>query len=201
MTDLVSIIMPNYNCAKYIPETIKSVLAQTYFNWELLFIDDCSTDNSVDIVKGFNDDRIKIYINEKNSGAAISRNLAVREAKGKYIAFLDSADLWTPEKLEKQIAFMKENGYAFTYSKYEEINEQSKKIGKIISGPKIINKRKQYNYCWQGCLTVVYDMTAVGLIQIEDIKKNNDYAMWLKVVKKTNCYLYNEILRPFLLLN
>lgn len=115
MTDLVSIIMPNHNCAKYIPETIKSVLAQTYFNWELLFVDDCSTDNSVDIVKGINDERIKIYVNEKNSSAAISRNLALREAKGKYIAFLDSDDLWTPEKLEKQIAFMKENGYAFTY--------------------------------------------------------------------------------------
>ena len=103
MNKLVSIVMPNYNCEKFVEETIKSVINQTYSNWELLFVDDCSTDNSVAIVEGFNDSRIRILKNEKNSGAAVSRNYALREAKGDYIAFLDSDDIWLPEKLEKQI--------------------------------------------------------------------------------------------------
>ena len=108
MPELVSIIMPSYNTAKYIEESIKSVLAQTYMNWELLIVDDCSTDNTDEIVQPFlSDKRVKYLKNEKNSGAAISRNRALREAKGKWIAFLDSDDLWMPEKLEKQIAFMK----------------------------------------------------------------------------------------------
>lgn len=189
MTDLVSIIMPNYNCAKYIPETIKSVLAQTYFNWELLFVDDCSTDNSVDIVKGFNDERIKIYVNEKNSGAAISRNLALREAKGKYIAFLDSDDLWTPEKLEKQIAFMKENGYAFTYGDYV-ITMNGQKLPYIYTAPKKVTRRKLFNYCYFSTITVVYEKEKVGLVQIEDLKKNNDYAMWFEALKKVDAYRF-----------
>ena len=106
MNDLVSIIMPNYNCEKYVSKTIRSVLAQTYTNWELLFVDDCSTDKSIEIVESFQDSRIKILKNEKNSGAAVSRNYALREAKGKWVAFLDSDDLWAPKKLEQQIKYM-----------------------------------------------------------------------------------------------
>ena len=110
MDELVSIIMPSYNTAKFISETIESVLVQTYTNWELIIVDDCSTDNTDEVVKSFlSDNRIKYITNEKNSGAAVSRNRALREAKGKWIAFLDSDDLWLPVKLEKQIAFMKEN--------------------------------------------------------------------------------------------
>ena len=104
--ELVSIIMPNYNCGKFIKATIESVLAQTYSNWEILFMDDCSTDNSLEIVKSFQDERIHIFKNEKNSGAAVSRNKALREARGKWIAFLDSDDLWEKEKLSKQIAML-----------------------------------------------------------------------------------------------
>lgn len=195
--ELVSIIMPNYNCAKFIAETIKSVLAQTYQNWEILFVDDCSTDNSVEIAESFQDPRIRILKNEKNSGAAVARNYALREAKGKWIAFLDSDDLWLPEKLEKQIAFMEENKIAFSYTRYEEINEESEPLRRVVSGPKRITKRGQFNYCWQGCLTVMYDATIVGLIQIEDIKKNNDYAIWLKVCQKANCYLLPELLSKY----
>ena len=114
----------------------------------------------------------------------------MREAKGRWIAFLDSDDLWVPEKLEKQIKFMEENNYYFSYSYYQEIDEEGKKLGIEIQGPKKISKFGMYNYCWVGCLTVMYDATKVGLIQIKDIKKNNDYAMWLKVIKKADCYLY-----------
>ena len=110
---LVSIVMPNYNSEKYIEATINSVLNQTYQNWELILVDDCSTDNSLEIVRSFDDDRIRILQNEVNSGAAVSRNYALREAQGKWVAFLDSDDLWEPTKLEEQLEFMVENNYAF----------------------------------------------------------------------------------------
>lgn len=197
MNDLVSIIMPSYNTGKYIAESIKSVQAQTYKNWELIIVDDCSTDNTDDVVAKFADDRIKYFKNEVNLGAAVSRNRALREVNGRWIAFLDSDDLWYPEKLEKQIRFMEENGYAFSYTNYEEINEESALTGIKVTGPKHITKRGMYNYCWPGCLTVMYDVGVVGLIQIEDIKKNNDYAMWLKVCKKADCYLLNDCLAQY----
>ena len=193
MRDLVSIIMPSYNTGRFIAETIRSVLAQTYENWEIIIIDDCSTDNTDEVVAQFlGDKRIKYFKNEKNSGAAVSRNRALREAKGKWIAFLDSDDLWTPDKLEKQVGVMEKNGYHFSYTNYAEIDEESKPLGRHITGPKKISKTGMYNYCWPGCLTVMYDAQAVGMIQIEDIKKNNDYAMWLKVCRKAKCYLVDE---------
>lgn len=192
--DLVSIVMPNYNCAKFIKETIQSVIEQTYSNWEILFVDDCSTDDSIAVAESFCDSRIRIFKNEKNSGAAVSRNKALREAKGRWIAFLDSDDIWVKDKLEKQILFMEENNYSFSYAKYEEVDENGTKLNKIVSGPKKIGKKRQFDYCWQGCLTVMYDREKVGLVQIEDIKKNNDYAIWLKVCKKAKCYLLSEVL-------
>ncbi len=197
MDELVSIIMPSYNTAKYIKETIESVINQTYTNWELLIVDDCSTDNTDEIVKKFKDERIKYFKNEKNSGAAISRNKALREAKGKWIAFLDSDDLWHKEKLEKQIKYMKDNNYHFSYTQYEEIDENSNSLNRLITGPKKITKTGMYNYCWPGCLTVMYDAEKVGLIQIENLPKNNDYAIWLKVIRKTNCYLLKESLAKY----
>lgn len=194
---LVSIIMPSYNTAPYIKETIQSVLNQTYSHWELLIVDDCSTDNTDEAIESIKDSRIKYLKNEKNSGAAISRNKALREAKGQWIAYLDSDDLWMPQKLEKQIAFMEQNGYAFSYTKYEEIDVESKKTGVTVSGPKKITRSGMFNYCWPGCLTVMYDANKIGLIQIQDIKKNNDYAIWLKVCKKADCYLLDELLGQY----
>lgn len=187
--------MPSYNTAQYISQSIQSVLAQTYLNWELIIVDDCSTDNTENVVSVFlNDNRIKLLKNERNSGAAVSRNRALREARGKWIAFLDSDDLWEPEKLEKQIAFMKNNGYSFSYTNYVEIDEAGIQSGVKVTGPQKITKTGMYNYCWPGCLTVMYDADEIGLIQIADIKKNNDYAMWLKVCKKVDCYLLDECL-------
>jgi glycosyltransferase involved in cell wall biosynthesis len=188
---LVSIIMPSYNTANYISESINSVINQSYKNWELIVVDDCSTDNTDEVIKDFlKDSRIKYLKNKENSGAAISRNKALRIAKGEWIAFLDSDDLWSHKKLEKQIKFMEQNNYNFSYTKYGEIDEQGNNLNIEISGPKKITKFGMYNYCWLGCLTVMYNREKIGLIQIKDIKKNNDYAMWLKICKKENCYLY-----------
>lgn len=192
MNDLVSIVMPSYNTAQYIEESIQSVLDQTYSNWELIIVDDCSTDHAEEIVLSIKDDRIRYLKNTCNSGAAVSRNKALREARGKWIAFLDSDDVWHPEKLERQLRFMQEHGYAFSYTNYSEMDELSRPLGRIVTGPKRITKAGMFNYCWPGCLTVIYDASVVGLIQIADIKKNNDYAMWLKVCKKADCWLLNE---------
>ena len=194
---LVSIIMPSWNTERFIAETIQSVIDQTYTNWELIIVDDCSSDNTDEVVASFKDERIKYLHNEKNSGAALTRNKALREAKGEWIAFLDSDDLWMPEKLEKQICFMEENGYNFSYTDYEEINAEGNMTGVFVTGPKKITRTGMYNYCWPGCLTVMYDATKVGLIQISDIKKNNDYSMWLKVCKKADCYLLDECLGQY----
>ena len=137
---LVSIIMPTWACAGFISESIKSVIAQTYQNWELLIQDDCSTDGTDKVVQPFLeiDLRIKYECNPKNSGAAITRNHALRRAKGRWIAFLDSDDLWLPEKLEKQLKFMVENNYAFTYHEYTEMSEDGNDLGVYVSGiPKV----------------------------------------------------------------
>lgn len=194
---LVSIIMPNYNSEKYVQATVQSVLDQTYQNWELLFVDDCSTDGSLDLVRAFRDDRIKILQNETNSGAAVSRNYALRMAKGKWIAFLDSDDLWIPEKLEKQIAFMIENNYDFTYTYYRVCNNGAWENFIRVS-PKKVTRRKMYNYCYFSTITVVYNREKVGLLQIPDIKKRNDYALWLVALKKCDAYLYPNVMSYYI---
>lgn len=195
--DLVSIIMPSYNTARFIGESINSVINQTYENWELLIVDDCSTDNTDDIVKDFTDKRIHYYKNDRNSGAAVSRNKALREAKGKWIAFLDSDDLWKPEKLEKQLRFMLDNNYHFTCTARDTIDEDSKSLNKVTKSPIHVGKMGMYLYCWPGCLATMYDAEFVGLVQIEDLKKNNDYAIWLKVIKKCDFYFLDEVLASY----
>lgn len=195
----VSIVTPTYNCGRFIAETIECVQAQTYKNWEMIIVDDCSTDNTKEIVEQYqkNDPRIQYHCLDKNSGAAVARNTALKLAKGKWIAFLDSDDLWTPDKLEKQIDFMVSNDYYFSYTQYEEIDEQDNPLGVLVSGPKHINKVGMFSYCWPGCLTVMYDRERIGLIQIPNIKKNNDYAIWLKAIKKADCYLLKENLAKY----
>lgn len=198
MYDLVSIIMPSYNTAQYIADSIRSVQAQTYKNWELLIVDDCSSDNSDDVVAPFlSDARIRYLKNEVNSGAAVSRNYALREAKGRWIAFLDSDDLWHPEKLERQIFFMGKENCHFSYTYYQEIDEASQPLGVTVQGPRHITKAGMLRFCWPGCLTVMYDAQEIGLLQIPDIRKNNDYAMWLYVIDKADCYLLPEILAGY----
>lgn len=196
---LVSIITPTWNCARFICETIRSVQAQTYKNWEMIISDDCSTDNTCEVIAPYlkEDSRIKYICNPKNSGAAITRNNALKVAQGKWIAFLDSDDLWLPEKLEKQVSFMMENKYTFSYHEYTEMTEEGKDMGVYVSGIQKVNKFNMYTCCWPGCLAVMYDREKIGLIQINDVKKNNDTAMWLKVVQKAPCYLLKENLARY----
>lgn len=181
---LVSIIMPNYNSEKYVRATIQSVLDQTYQNWELIFVDDCSTDSSLEIVKSFGDDRIKVFQNETNSGAAVSRNYALRMAQGKWMAFLDSDDLWIPEKLEKQLAFMVENDIHFSYSDYEVIDEDNKVMSTFRPRLEVCKYEDILKHNHIGCLTAIYNAEKLGkvLMPVEAIKRE-DLACWLDILK------------------
>ena len=195
---LVSIITPSWNCGQYIGDTIQCVLDQTYRNWELIIMDDCSTDNTRAVVEPYlADARIHYCQNEKNMGAAMTRNRALQLEKGRWVAFLDSDDLWEPTKLQKQLRVMVENGMHFTYTAYQEMDEEGHLTGVVVTGPRRITRRGMYNFCWPGCLTVMYDADVVGLVQIADIKKNNDYAMWLIVSQKADCYLIPEVLGTY----
>lgn len=198
---LVSIIMPSWNTAKFIGESIQCVIDQTYQNWELIIVDDCSTDNTDEVVAPFlADSRIKYLHNEHNSGAALTRNYALREAQGEWIAFLDSDDLWTPRKLERQIEFMDKQGCVLSYTEYEKIDEEDNPLNVYVSGPVVVNKRKMYNYDYIGQLTMMYSAKHYGLIQIKDIKKNNDYAIRLQLYKRdrgTEAQLLKENLAKY----
>lgn len=184
--NLISIITPNYNCGRFIAQTIESVLAQTYTNWEMLIVDDCSTDDSVQIAQNYaaKDSRIKVIQNEKNSGAAISRNKAIELAQGEFVAFLDSDDLWMPDKLEKQIAFMRENNCDFSFTEYEHIDEENHSLLKVAKTIKRLTYKKMMFHCFPGCLTVMYNQNVVGKVYAKDIKKNNDNALFYPVLKK-----------------
>lgn len=192
---LVSIVTPLYNSEKYIEETILSVLAQTYENWEMLIIDDCSIDNGPNIVKKYieQDERIKYLKLEKNSGAAVSRNKAIELAEGEYIAFLDSDDLWKKEKLEKQVKFMKENNYAISFTEYEEIDENSKKLNILIKSPKKPVTYRRYLLTNPiGCLTGVYSVKKLGKVYMPNLRKRQDTGFWLNILKKDKAYSLKE---------
>lgn len=190
LEDLVSIIMPAYNCDDFIGTTLESIIAQTYKNWELIIIDDCSTDNTFQIVKVYSlkDTRIKYHKLDINSGAAVARNKAIDLANGKYMAFLDSDDVWFPEKLSKQIEFMRINNYSFSCTSYTKIDDKGNFLNRIIEA-KI---KSDYNGLLKTCpgnSTVIYDAEVLGKFKIPNIKKRNDYVMWLQVIKKSK-YLY-----------
>ena len=197
--NLVSIITPAFNSEKFIAETILSVIGQTYTHWELLIVDDCSTDNTAEIVSEFQktEPRIKYFKNEINKGAAFSRNHALQQASGKWIAFLDSDDIWHPEKLQKQIDFMKNNNYSFSYTQYCEIDENSQENGIFVSGPEVISNKLMTAYCWPGCLTIMYDAEKIGHMQSPDLKINEEYALWIKISKISSCYLLKENLAKY----
>lgn len=181
----VSIITPSFKSERFISQTIESVLAQTYQNWEMIIVDDVSPDNSNEIIEEYckKDSRIKLIKLEKNSGPAIARNRAIEEAKGRYIAFLDADDLWKPEKLEKQLNFMNENDLAFTYSSYDLIDDEGKSLGIFIT-KKSINYKDMLKTCSVGCLTAIYDTQKLGKVFMPDILKRQDYGLWLKILKE-----------------
>jgi glycosyltransferase involved in cell wall biosynthesis len=186
MNELVSIIMPNYNSARFVEETIVSVFAQTYENWELILVDDCSSDDSITIIESLmaEDKRIKLIKLAENSGPAIARNRGIEEAKGRYIAFLDSDDTWHPEKLSKQISFMQEHDIALCYTGYYRIEEQSGKIIDQINVPQKVDYNELLKQNIIGCLTAMYDTQKLGKVYMPDILKRQDFALWLTILKK-----------------
>lgn len=187
---LISIIMPAYNCEDFISIAINSVLNQTYQNWELIIIDDCSTDNTSEIVMHFEiiDSRIKLDKLNENSGAAVARNRGVELSNGEYISFLDSDDVWNLEKLSYQLSYMKNNGINFSCTSYKKIDQDGKDINIIVEAPRITTYRDLLkNNC--GNSTVMYNCKTLGKFFIPNIKKRNDYVMWLQILKKEN-YLY-----------
>lgn len=190
---MVSIIMPCHNDAPFIREAISSVLAQTYEDWELILVDDGSTDDTISIAGlEFKDERIHIYRNEVNMGAAYSRNIGIDRANGKYIAFLDSDDYWYPTKLEKQVEFMETNGYLFSaHHYYQSRNDLEPK--RLIEAPKKIGKTLMRRCCWIGCLSVMYNQEALGKFYVDPkLKKRNDYALWLQISEKAACHVIPE---------
>lgn len=175
-----------YNSMPYIKEAIESVLAQSYKNWELLVIDDGSTDDSVSVVKEYEqkDSRIKLLINEKHiKMPSAPRNMGIRAAKGRYIAFLDSDDIWFPQKLEQQLTFFSDNRVAIVFSNYEKMSEDGLRSDRIVTAPRRATYRKLLCGNVIGNLTGIYDTQKVGKITIDDIH-HEDYVMWLSILKK-----------------
>ena len=183
---LVSIVTPVYNSEKFISETIESIQSQTYRNWELLLIDDCSKDNSYEIIKNYmqNDDRIKYIKLEKNSGAAVSRNTGIKNAKGRFIAFIDSDDLWEAKKLEIQVKYMLENKLGFSFTSYRYIKEDGTRTNKIAKAPNKINYNGLLKNTIIGCSTVLIDRNIIGDFTMPLVRRGQDTATWLQLLKK-----------------
>ena len=202
--NLVSIITPVYNAERFLRQTIESVLSQDYKEWEMILVDDCSKDQSESIIKSYieKDNRIKYIKLKVNSGAAVSRNTAIENAKGRYIAFLDSDDVWTSNKLKVQIEFMKKNNVGFTFSDYKVMTEEGVEIDRFIRVPKLIDYKGYLKNTIIGCLTVVVDRKICGDFFMVNIRKNQDMATWLKILKRGHkAYGINECLGVYRLVD
>jgi teichuronic acid biosynthesis glycosyltransferase TuaG len=182
----VSIITPSYNAGRFIDQTINSVRNQTLKNWEMIIVDDCSTDCTRTKLKKYEtqDERIRVIYLEKNGGAALARNVGLQSASARYIAFLDSDDCWKPEKLEKQLTFMQINDYAFTFTGYEYITHEGVLLNKQVSAPLQVSYNDMLKNTIIGCLTVMIDRNKVGQIQMPNIRMRQDLATWLTILKK-----------------
>lgn len=197
---LISIITPLYNAESYIERAIKSVNRQTLGSWEHLIIDDCSTDNSYALVEklALVDSRIKLLQNEKNSGAAVSRNRGIEAAKGRYIAFLDSDDQWLEKKLQVQLDFMKHKNINFSFSYYNRIDENGNPLGTMKNLPNKVDYHSTIKNNKIGCLTVMYDTNYFGKVYMKNIRKRQDFALWLELLRATEyAYCIPEILATY----
>lgn len=190
---MVSIITPTYNAENYIGETIESVRNQTYQDWEMIIIDDCSTDNTSVIIKGYadNDSRIKLIKAPQNGGVAKARNLGLEQAQGDYIAFVDSDDLWKPDKLEKQVAFMKEKGGVLSYTDFQKFNTEDGSLGKVMKCPAKMKANDILKNTAIGCLTVMVDKKQAGEFRMPPLGHTEDNCTWYHILKKTNQTAYN----------
>ena len=182
---LVSVIMPVHNSDRYLLDSANSVLQQSFKNLELLIIDNGSKDRSSTIIAELADrDSRVVSLFCSEPGAAYARNMGIKQATGRFIAFLDSDDLWKPEKLDKQISFMCSNGYALTHTFYQKINESGEEIGDVIKRPLRLSYSDILKSNQIGCLTAVYDIHAIGKNYMPLIKARQDYGLWLSILKK-----------------
>ena len=201
MKPLVSVIIPTYNCGKFIQESVQSVINQTVDDWEIQLVDDCSTDNTKDIIDPFlkRFPNIHYYLFKNNYGPAVARSEAIKQAKGKYCAFLDSDDIWMPDKIERQISFMEKNKIDFSCSAYRLMGIQGNDFHRIIIPP----AHTSYKKCILlsnpiSNLTAVYNQDSLGKFVVPPIKKRNDFALWLQILKKTEfCYGLKDVLASY----
>lgn len=199
---MVSVIVPVYCCEKYISETIESVLAQTYPNWELILVDDCSPDGSAAIIAEYQktDSRISYIKQPQNGGAALARNKGLSAAQGRYIAYLDADDLWVPEKLERQLRFMEINGAVFTCCDYEKIEWDGTPLNKIVQMPKTITYEQLLRNTIIQTVGVIVDTQQVDkqLLEMPNVRRGQDSATWLQMLRNGVKFMgQNEILAKY----
>ncbi len=183
---LVSIIMPAYNCEKYIADSIDSILEQTYVDWELIVVDDGSSDATENIILKYIDkyENIKYFKNKENVGVSATRNRAIRLSSGKYIAFLDSDDLWTKDKLEKQVSFMLEHGHKFTFTASSFIDENGDSYTGIFNIPKSVKYKKLKKQNVISCSSVVIEKGILERFDLNSAELHEDFLLWLTIMKK-----------------
>lgn len=208
ISGMVSVVMPSYNCQDFISKSIESVLAQTYQNWELIIVDDCSFDNSSEIAREYAslDSRIRLILMDHNGGPAAARNKATDESRGQYIAFLDSDDLWMPSKLKTQIEAMEKCNALFCYTSYIPFRPDGSNAG-IVEAPESIGYKRMLRGSVIGCLTVVYDVTVIGkryftegrneisgsvYAALIDRLGHEDYVLWLRILNECDAGHYKK---------
>lgn len=196
--DLVTIVTPAYNAERFIEETIASVLKQTYRNWEMVIVDDCSRDHTASMVSAYTDERIHLIHLDQNKGAANAWNVAFQAARGQYLAFLDADDVWEAVKLEEQINFMKRHNYGFTYTAYDWIDENSCPMNKVIHVSKSKTFAQVMKHTNIGTLTVILDRKILGECYVKTIDKAWDYYLWGTILQKGNkAFGYDKVLAHY----
>ncbi|MDA1476574.1 teichuronic acid biosynthesis protein TuaG [Bacillus changyiensis] len=201
---LISVITPAYNAENFIEKTIESLLNQTFLDWEMIIANDHSTDRTRDIIQSYEqkDNRIRLIDLKENGGAAVARNAALKQAKGRYLAFLDSDDVWKKEKLEKQLAFMRDHQYAFTFTAYELISQNGEPLQKTIQAPESLTYDDVLKNTIIGCLTVMIDTEQTGPIEMPNIRTRQDLATWLSILKRGfKAYGLNKPLAEYRIVN
>jgi teichuronic acid biosynthesis glycosyltransferase TuaG len=182
---LVSVITPAYRAARFIEQTIASVRAQSFQNWEMLVVDDASPDGTADLVARLAeaDPRVRLYRKPVQSGASASRNLAIDAARGRWLAFLDSDDMWLPDKLERQLAFAERSGGAFLYGGFRRISEDGNRVGRFVRVPARIDYHGLLTNTCIGTLTVMLDRERLPPVVFPDLRRGNDFAAWLLLLR------------------
>lgn len=202
MKDKVTVVTPSWNSEKYIRKTIGSVQNQTYQNWEMIIVDDCSTDRTVELIENIakDDHRIKVLKQEKNSGAGAARNKAMQNATGRFIAYLDADDIWKSDKLEKQVQFMREKDCGFSCTSYEVINDAGEPLHKHVH---MLPKVDYVGFLTNNLLQTVgimvdTDKVDKKYLMMPDIRRRQDAATWLQILKAGyDCYGLDVILAEY----